>query len=60
MPLPAYLADDVRRSVAKVALTCCSKTLCGFVLGTAFSENHLIDIKECAPCAVRKDSHCHP
>ena len=34
--LPAYLADDVRRSVAKVALTCRSKTLCGFVLGTAF------------------------
>ena len=36
VPLPAYLADDVRRSVAKVALTCRSKTLCGFVLGTAF------------------------
>ena len=36
MPLPAYMADDVRRSVAKVALACRSKTLCGFVLGTAF------------------------
>ena len=23
-----------------------------------FSENHLIDIKECAPCAVRNGPHC--
>ena len=36
MPLPAYLADDARRSVAKVALACRSKTLCGFVLDVAF------------------------
>jgi hypothetical protein len=36
VPLPAYLADDARRSVAKVALTCRSKTVCGFVLSTAF------------------------